>query len=250
MSKPIHIYVHRAPVRDAGFEESKHPRASNGEFTSGGGGGRSSKASEVSRKIDEHQSQHAKITGQAMNRQQAAEYVAKGIKPGEYPKLRPLREQVKEDQKRRAREEAEAKAHPNYDPTDHKYLKDKGYSHEEIMRMWNAERDDGKGPQHHEKPPNVVGALSKYFEKMDKKGHQATQGGAKKPMSHIEAMRNPEIKERIESIEDMHSSLRDRPNDPMLPGMIANARKELKEKHGYHYPYDPDDDPKGQYKDK
>lgn len=33
MAKHIHIHIHRAPTRDEeGFEESKHPRAANGEF--------------------------------------------------------------------------------------------------------------------------------------------------------------------------------------------------------------------------
>lgn len=37
MSKTIHIHIHRAPAKDA-WEESKHKRATNGQFGSGGGG--------------------------------------------------------------------------------------------------------------------------------------------------------------------------------------------------------------------
>ncbi len=37
MSKTIHIHIHRAPAKDA-WEESKHKRAANGQFGSGGGG--------------------------------------------------------------------------------------------------------------------------------------------------------------------------------------------------------------------
>lgn len=36
MSKTIHIHIHRAPAKDS-WEESKHKRASNGQFGSGGG---------------------------------------------------------------------------------------------------------------------------------------------------------------------------------------------------------------------
>lgn len=38
MTKHIHIHIHRAKTSDAGFEESKHKRAANGQFGSGGGG--------------------------------------------------------------------------------------------------------------------------------------------------------------------------------------------------------------------
>ena len=37
MTKHIHIHIHRARTADAGFEESKHKRAENGQFGSGGG---------------------------------------------------------------------------------------------------------------------------------------------------------------------------------------------------------------------
>lgn len=41
MKKPLNIYRAMLVIhgRDAGFEESKHPRANNGQFGSGGGGG-------------------------------------------------------------------------------------------------------------------------------------------------------------------------------------------------------------------
>ncbi|MNL18517.1 hypothetical protein D3C87_1396640 [compost metagenome] len=34
--KPVHIHVHNHATRDAGFDESKHPRAEDGKFGSGG----------------------------------------------------------------------------------------------------------------------------------------------------------------------------------------------------------------------
>lgn len=42
MSKTIHIHIHRAKTGD-NWEESKHKRASNGQFGSGGGGGATAK---------------------------------------------------------------------------------------------------------------------------------------------------------------------------------------------------------------
>lgn len=44
MSKTIHIHIHRAPAKDA-WEESKHKRAANGQFGSGGGGAAAKPAS-------------------------------------------------------------------------------------------------------------------------------------------------------------------------------------------------------------
>jgi len=38
MTKTIHIHIHRAKTSDAGWDESKHKRADNGQFGSGGGG--------------------------------------------------------------------------------------------------------------------------------------------------------------------------------------------------------------------
>lgn len=38
MTKQVHIHIYRTKAADA-FEESKHPRAANGQFGSGGGGG-------------------------------------------------------------------------------------------------------------------------------------------------------------------------------------------------------------------
>jgi hypothetical protein len=35
----LHIHIHRRPTTDAAWEESKHPRADNGKFGSGGGPG-------------------------------------------------------------------------------------------------------------------------------------------------------------------------------------------------------------------
>lgn len=51
MSKTIHIHVHHKPTRDAGeWEESKHPRAENGQFGKGSGGGAAAKKSAGSSK--------------------------------------------------------------------------------------------------------------------------------------------------------------------------------------------------------
>lgn len=41
MTKTIHIHIHSAKTADA-WEESKHPRAANGQFGSGGGGAKAS----------------------------------------------------------------------------------------------------------------------------------------------------------------------------------------------------------------
>lgn len=38
MTKQVHVHIYRTKAADA-FEESKHPRAANGQFGSGGGGG-------------------------------------------------------------------------------------------------------------------------------------------------------------------------------------------------------------------
>lgn len=46
MAKTIHIHLHSTPTRDAGnWEEGKHPRAENGQFGKGSGGGAAAKKS-------------------------------------------------------------------------------------------------------------------------------------------------------------------------------------------------------------
>ncbi|UNA00761.1 putative portal protein [Edwardsiella phage vB_EpM_ZHS] len=88
--KQIHIHLHRHATQDTNWEESKHPRASNGKFGKGGG------------KAD------AKATAKAF---------------------------------------AELKSHPNYSEADFTYLKDKGYSPDEIRAIWDRDRKAGHGPQ-------------------------------------------------------------------------------------------------------
>ena len=43
--------------------------------------------------------------------------------------------------------------HPNYHVDDYAYLKEKGYSDEEILTIWNRDADWGAGPQSHENNP-------------------------------------------------------------------------------------------------
>lgn len=51
MRKTIHIHLHSTPTRDAGnWEESKHPRAENGQFGKGSGGGAAAKKSAPAKK--------------------------------------------------------------------------------------------------------------------------------------------------------------------------------------------------------
>jgi len=40
-------------------------------------------------------------------------------------------------------------AHPNYSESDHKYLRDKGYSDDEIVKLWDRDRSMGKGSVEH-----------------------------------------------------------------------------------------------------
>lgn len=73
----MQIHIHRHRSTDA-WEEGKHPRKDDGKFGSGS-------------KVDQAQAEHAKETGRAMSRGQAAAKVAS--EGGE--KRKPLREQVK-----------------------------------------------------------------------------------------------------------------------------------------------------------
>lgn len=51
MAKTIHIHLHSKPTHDAGsWEEGKHPRAENGQFGKGSGGGAAAKKSAPAKK--------------------------------------------------------------------------------------------------------------------------------------------------------------------------------------------------------
>lgn len=83
-----HVHIHMHPTRDS-WEEGKHPR-DGGKFSSKPGAGAANR--ETFGRIDAHQAAHAKATGHAIGRQQAAELVAK---EAQARRSVPLREQVK-----------------------------------------------------------------------------------------------------------------------------------------------------------
>lgn len=57
---------------------------------------------------------------------------------------------------------ASLKKHPMWSDADHKYLKDKGYTHKEIKAIWDRDHAAGKGPVSHDfEVPDTVHYLSK-----------------------------------------------------------------------------------------
>jgi hypothetical protein len=74
VTKHIHIYIHRAPARDAGFDESKHKR-DHGKFSSTGGGGTVESHSAASAKHAEN----AKSDPNAANAASAHAVAARGL---------------------------------------------------------------------------------------------------------------------------------------------------------------------------
>ena len=50
--------------------------------------------------------------------------------------------------------------HPMYSATDYAYLRDRGYSKNEILCIWNRDLLLGKEPVQHQAAPDVVGYLS------------------------------------------------------------------------------------------
>lgn len=45
------------------------------------------------------------------------------------------------------------KNHPNYHTADYQYLQQKGYTDKEILKIWDQDKSQGKGPQKHTHKP-------------------------------------------------------------------------------------------------
>ncbi|PRX29017.1 hypothetical protein SAMN05216257_10498 [Meinhardsimonia xiamenensis] len=56
-----------------------------------------------------------------------------------------------------------------------------------------------------------------------------------RPMNLMEALQNPELRELIDSIEDMIVSMRGRGHDPILAEAFENACAELERRTGIDY---------------
>ncbi len=179
MAKHVHIHIHRGSTADAGFEESKHPRADNGQFGKGSGGSKgSAEGGKSHTETNSFTHPHSgsvtaafpkhKASIEALKEGQSLEIKAgsdthtitrKGntfvqSKGSKQEKLSERQAMLREMGSPRytgrtnppAPDAKSLESHPMYAKEDFDYLTGKGYSPEEIKEIWDRDHKAGKEP--------------------------------------------------------------------------------------------------------
>jgi len=139
----IHIHLHHR-THDAEFKESDHPRATNGQFGSGGSGG-----SKPVRKVERTPMTQANRNLQAQNLKESkkvtkqatpAGHLKSGVQEAAEAEVAQARKRIAERKKKENEAHANLKSHPNYSKEDHEYLKGEGWTAGEIKQRWDSEQ--------------------------------------------------------------------------------------------------------------
>lgn len=197
MTKHIHIWVHRAPARDA-FEEAKHKRDDAGRFSTVPGKGdpnfhkaginhspamkhhgeaeahHHTKAQEEFTKNGDtplHQAHKTAAKAHAMALEEAKQRATgfsgegyenaakKAANASKATQPNPLTDKPAASSFEPGQKEMEK--HPNYNKDDHEYLKGKGWTNSQIHQRWTAEHKAGQGAASGKvKAPDVVGVVA------------------------------------------------------------------------------------------
>jgi hypothetical protein len=158
MKRQIHVHVYTG---DSDFKEGDHPRAKNGQFGSGGGGGSAKPVAKPAHANAEktqgqpnqpsykpNGARRVSDPGGAGERVAAKVANAKGNSPASQVSTaqREAANKIFKAEQAAAEKKAhrELTSHPNYNKEDHEYLVSKGWTAGEIKDRWDQEKKEGK----------------------------------------------------------------------------------------------------------